>query len=113
MFALKTALPSMRSVATTRGLVSARSLSSSASMRNAATSSLPAKKPVGAFRGGLFGFLAGSLTAGASVYYYILGEYRTSNEMLTEDISALQSATHRLQKYIGELESKVDQLKKK
>lgn len=33
------------------------------------------------------GFLAGSLTAGASVYYYILGEYRVSNEMLTEDIS--------------------------
>lgn len=35
----------------------------------------------------LVGFLAGSLTAGASVYYYILGEYRVSNEMLTEDIS--------------------------
>ncbi|KAL5358706.1 hypothetical protein BJX96DRAFT_173690 [Aspergillus floccosus] len=75
--------------------------------------SLPAKKPVGAFRGGVFGFLAGAVAAGASVYYYILGEYRVSNEMLTEDIYALQSATQKLQTYIGELESRVDQLQKK
>lgn len=26
------------------------------------------------------------VTAGGTVYYYILGEYRVSNEMLTEDI---------------------------
>jgi hypothetical protein len=34
----------------------------------------------------LFGFLSGSLVAGGVVYYYILGEYRVSNNMLTEDI---------------------------
>ena len=34
----------------------------------------------------LFGFLTGSVVAGAVVYYYILGEYRISNSMLTEDI---------------------------
>lgn len=34
----------------------------------------------------LFGFLTGVVTAGGAVYYYILGEYRVSNEMLTEDI---------------------------
>ena len=34
----------------------------------------------------LFGFLLGSTLAGASVYYYILEEYKLSNEMLTEDI---------------------------
>lgn len=32
------------------------------------------------------GFLTGSVAAGAAVYYFILGEYRTANEMLTEDI---------------------------
>ncbi|KEF63475.1 uncharacterized protein A1O9_01453, partial [Exophiala aquamarina CBS 119918] len=46
----------------------------------------PVKKPVGAFRGGLFGFLLGTTLAGASVYYYILEEYKVSNELLTEDI---------------------------
>ncbi|KAJ5646806.1 hypothetical protein N7490_003178 [Penicillium lividum] len=80
---------------------------------------LPTSKPVGAFRGGVFGFLSGAVVAGASVYYYILGDYRVANEMLTDDISsslatqALQSATLKLQSYINELESKVNQLHKK
>lgn len=34
----------------------------------------------------LFGFLVGSVAAGASVYYYVLKEYRVANEMLTDDI---------------------------
>ena len=34
----------------------------------------------------LFGFLLGSSLAGAGVYYYILEEYKVSNELLTEDI---------------------------
>ena len=34
----------------------------------------------------LFGFLLGTTLAGAGTYYYILDEYRVSNELLTEDI---------------------------
>lgn len=34
----------------------------------------------------IFGFLLGSTLSGAAVYYYILEEYRVSNELLTEDI---------------------------
>ena len=34
----------------------------------------------------VLGFLTGSVAAGAAVYYYVLDEYRLSNEMLTEDI---------------------------
>lgn len=30
--------------------------------------------------------MSGALSAGALIYYYILAEYRVSNEMLTEDI---------------------------
>lgn len=76
---------------------------------------MPLRKPVGAFRGGcvqklfssisrywldlflelivisllryrMFGFLLGTTLAGAGTYYYILDEYRVSNELLTEDI---------------------------
>jgi hypothetical protein len=36
--------------------------------------------------GRLFGFLLGTAAAGAGMYYYVLGEYRVSNELLTEDI---------------------------
>jgi hypothetical protein len=34
----------------------------------------------------IFGFLFGSTLAGAATYYYILEEYKVSNELLTEDI---------------------------
>lgn len=34
----------------------------------------------------LFGFLLGATTAGAGMYYYVIDEYRVSNELLTEDI---------------------------
>ncbi|KAL2217682.1 hypothetical protein M432DRAFT_618772 [Thermoascus aurantiacus ATCC 26904] len=92
-----------------------RTFSASTNLLNnyAASSTLPARKPIGAFRGGVFGFLFGSVVAAASVYYYILEEYRVSNEILTEDIYALQAATQRLNSYITELEAKVDQLQKK
>ncbi|KAJ5785171.1 uncharacterized protein N7503_010383 [Penicillium pulvis] len=94
-----------------RGRVVARSFSVSRPRWEAAP--LPTSKPVGAFRGGVFGFLSGAVVAGASVYYYILGDYRVANEMLTDDISALQSATMKLQSYINELESKMNKLQKK
>lgn len=34
----------------------------------------------------IFGFLTGAVVAGASVYYYVLSDYRIANEMLSEDI---------------------------
>ena len=38
----------------------------------------------------MFGFLLGSTAAAYGTYYYILDEYRMSNEMLTEDIYVRQ-----------------------
>jgi hypothetical protein len=34
----------------------------------------------------IFGFLLGATSAGAGMYYYVIDEYRVSNELLTEDI---------------------------
>ena len=34
----------------------------------------------------MLGFFAGSTLAGMGVYYYILDEYRISNQMLSDDI---------------------------
>jgi hypothetical protein len=34
----------------------------------------------------LFGFLLGSVLAGSGLYYYVIDEYKVSNELLTEDI---------------------------
>ncbi|KAH6675698.1 hypothetical protein B0J14DRAFT_587095 [Halenospora varia] len=74
---------------------------------------LPVRKPVGAFRGGLFGFLLGSTLAGAGVYYYILEEYKVSNELLTEDIYSLQASVQRVHTYVQSLEEKIIELEKK
>lgn len=92
-----------------------------ASQRNFQTSrillqeaaALPAKKPVGAFRGGIFGFLLGATTAGAGMYYYVIEEYKVSNELLTEDIYALQAAVQRIDGYVRTLEEKVETATKK
>lgn len=64
------------------------------------------KKPIGAFRGGLFGFLFGVTLAGASAYYYVVDEYKLANDMLTEDIYSLQASVQRLHDHITELENK-------
>ncbi|KAK2766271.1 hypothetical protein FQN54_007788 [Arachnomyces sp. PD_36] len=105
---------SSRLAVPSRALSRPQAFSTSSRMATTATAeALPLRQPVGAFRGGVFGFLTGSVAAGAAVYYYILDEYRLSNEMLTEDIYALQAATQRIHAYVTELEAKVDQLQKK
>ncbi|KAL2404235.1 hypothetical protein ABEF93_001428 [Exophiala dermatitidis] len=89
-----------------------RSFQTSSRRFQEAVAAPPVKKPIGAFRGGLFGFLLGSTLAGASVYYYILEEYKISNELLTEDIYALQAAVQRIHSYVTELENRMSQIKK-
>lgn len=34
----------------------------------------------------LFGFLMGTVLAGGGLYYYVVDEYKVSNELLVEDI---------------------------
>ncbi|RDW85037.1 hypothetical protein BP6252_02627 [Coleophoma cylindrospora] len=87
--------------------------SSARRLAEVAATPLPARKPVGAFRGGLFGFLLGSTLAGAGVYYYVLEEYKVSNELLTEDIYSLQASVQRVHSYVQTLEEKLQELEKK
>ncbi|KAK0733469.1 hypothetical protein B0T26DRAFT_21999 [Lasiosphaeria miniovina] len=102
------------SSATLRSAAAARTFQTSAArLDTVAAAPIPARKPVGAFRGGLFGFFFGSTLAGASVYYYALQEYKSSNELLTEDIYNLQHAVDRLSKYVGTLEEKMESLERK
>ncbi|KAK4447648.1 hypothetical protein QBC34DRAFT_126479 [Podospora aff. communis PSN243] len=102
--AVTSAAPAFRSV---------RTFQTSAARLDAVAVPLPARKPIGALRGGLFGFFFGSTLAGSGVYYYALQEYKASNELLTEDIYALQNAVDRLSKYVGTLEEKMESLERK
>ncbi|KAH6997573.1 hypothetical protein BGZ61DRAFT_436935 [Ilyonectria robusta] len=85
--------------------LAARSFHTSA-RRMADAAPLPARKPMGAFRGGLFGFLLGSFLSGGAAYSYLLKEYKTSNDLLTEDIYTLQASVTRLSNYVQNLEQK-------
>ncbi|KAI0200159.1 hypothetical protein F4808DRAFT_170691 [Astrocystis sublimbata] len=82
-------------------------------LADATAAALPVRKPVGAFRGGLFGFLLGTTLAGGGVYGYTLRDYKASNELLTEDIYALQQACQRLNAYVKTLEEKMDAAERK
>ncbi|ATY62055.1 hypothetical protein CCM_06951 [Cordyceps militaris CM01] len=80
--------------------------------RMADAAPLVAKKPMGAFRGGLFGFLLGCTVAGSSVYTYLVQEYKTSNDLLSEDIYTLQASVTRLTNYVKNLEQIAQEKKK-
>ncbi|GAM83197.1 hypothetical protein ANO11243_011830 [Dothideomycetidae sp. 11243] len=84
----------------------------SSSAARAQQGAMPIRKPVGAFRGGLLGFLLGSTTAGAGLYYYVIDEYRVSNGVLNEDIYALQAAVQRVEGYVRDLEQRAGVVKK-
>ncbi|KAL2140237.1 hypothetical protein VTI28DRAFT_4051 [Corynascus sepedonium] len=79
----------------------------------AAAPPLPARRPIGALRGGLFGFFLGSSLAAGGIYYYAIQDYKASNELLTEDIYALQNAVERLSKYLTTLEEKMEALERR
>jgi hypothetical protein len=41
----------------------------------------------------ILGFLSGAVLSGGALYYYVIDEYRVSNELLTEDIYVSRSPT--------------------
>ncbi|KAF4458552.1 lipo leucine-zipper domain-containing [Fusarium albosuccineum] len=92
--------------------LAARSFHTSA-RRMADAAPLPARKPMGAFRGGLFGFLLGSFLSGSAAYSYLLKEYKTANDLLTEDIYALTAAPQTLQASVTRLSNYVQALETK
>ncbi|MDI1489785.1 MAG: hypothetical protein OHK93_000983 [Ramalina farinacea] len=114
-----------------RNTTTIRSFHRSPPILDTATTSAPlssaaprtTSKPVGAFRGGIFGFLLGAVCAGAGTFYYVMEEYRVSNELLTEDIYvrgndydksvALQASVQKIHSYVATLEDKVDSMEKK
>ncbi|KAH7274528.1 hypothetical protein B0J15DRAFT_480039 [Fusarium solani] len=98
-------LPSRVLLSSSSRALAARSFHTSA-RRMADAAPLPARKPMGAFRGGLFGFLLGSFLSGSAAYSYLLKEYKTANDLLTEDIYTLQASVTRLSNYVQALETK-------
>lgn len=80
---------------------------SSPRIANSVSASLPARKPIGTFRGGLFGFLFGTTVTGSVTYFYMLQESKTSGELVMEDLYALNKAITHITDRMTLLEDKV------
>ncbi|CAG8561481.1 6318_t:CDS:2 [Diversispora eburnea] len=69
------------------------------------------RNPIGAFRGGLIGFLLGLTIAGGSGYYYLLDEYHTASNLLLSSVEELQKSTSKVRDYAQKIERLEGELK--
>lgn len=83
---------------TSRSMLASRSYSTA--------SAVAAPKRIGAVRGGLTGFLLGVTLTGVGCYYYLLDEYKRSNNVLVLDLLSLTETVKNLEQHVKTLESK-------
>ena len=62
------------------------------------------KPPVGAFRGGITGFLLGTTLACGFGWVYFLEEYRNASDLLMESVEELQGSTGKITGYVKRIE---------
>ncbi|GJE88266.1 hypothetical protein PsYK624_043490 [Phanerochaete sordida] len=71
----------------------------------------PPKKPVGAFRGGIVGFLFGFSLASSYAAYHLLDEYKQASAALQASVEELQHSTERITTHIRRIEAVEKDLK--
>ncbi|KAG9004947.1 hypothetical protein FRB94_001985 [Tulasnella sp. JGI-2019a] len=81
--------PAARSFVTTR-----QALADAPIIVDAAT--VRPKKPIGGFRGGIFGFLLGFSVASAYASYRLLEEYKIASALLQASVEDLQASTDKV-----------------
>ncbi|KAF8527484.1 hypothetical protein BU17DRAFT_39537 [Hysterangium stoloniferum] len=71
----------------------------------------PQKRPIGGFRGGLFGFLLGFSVASAYASYHLLDEYKLASNTLQASVEELQLSTQKVSAHIRRIEAVEKELK--
>ncbi|KIP10246.1 hypothetical protein PHLGIDRAFT_101604 [Phlebiopsis gigantea 11061_1 CR5-6] len=71
----------------------------------------PPKKPVGAFRGGIVGFLFGFSLASSYAAYHLLDEYKQASAALQASVEELQQSTQRVTAHLRRIEAVEKDLK--
>ncbi|KAG8925622.1 hypothetical protein FRC02_009538, partial [Tulasnella sp. 418] len=93
-----------RILATRRGLSSStRKLADTPAVGDVGT--VRPKKAVGAYRGGIFGFLLGFSVASAYASYRLLEEYKIASAMLQASVEELQASTEKVSTHIRRIEN--------
>ncbi|KAI0643176.1 hypothetical protein C8Q79DRAFT_1013138 [Trametes meyenii] len=70
-----------------------------------------AKKPVGAFRGGIVGFLFGFSLASSLAAYHLLEEYKLASAALQASVEELQTSTAKVSAHVRRIEAVEKDLK--
>ncbi|KAH8104718.1 hypothetical protein BXZ70DRAFT_611526 [Cristinia sonorae] len=94
-----------------RRLISTTPVARDAAASPAVGSIPPPKKPVGAFRGGIVGFLFGFSLASSYAAYHLLDEYKQASAALQASIEELQQSTQRVASHIRRIEAVEKDLK--
>ncbi|PIL22399.1 hypothetical protein GSI_15087 [Ganoderma sinense ZZ0214-1] len=71
----------------------------------------PAPKPVGAFRGGVVGFLFGFSLASSLAAYHLLEEYKLASAALQSSVEELQTSTQKVSAHVRRIEAVEKELK--
>ncbi|KAJ6512217.1 hypothetical protein C8R47DRAFT_1094137 [Mycena vitilis] len=69
------------------------------------------KKPIGAFRGGIVGFLAGFSLAASIAAYNLLDEYKLASVALQASVDELQLSTEKISAHVRRIEAVEKDLK--
>ncbi|KAJ7366797.1 hypothetical protein DFH08DRAFT_835506 [Mycena albidolilacea] len=90
-----------------------RFISTSRPCRNEADVGVPATqtKPIGAFRGGIVGFLAGFSLAASVAAYNLLDEYQLASAALQASVEELQLSTEKISSHVRRIEAVEKDLK--
>ncbi|KAJ7147487.1 hypothetical protein C8R43DRAFT_1088534 [Mycena crocata] len=71
----------------------------------------PPKKPIGAFRGGIVGFLAGFSLAASFAAYHLLDEYNQASAALQASVEELKLSTEKISAHVRRIEAVEKDLK--
>ncbi|EJD52287.1 hypothetical protein AURDEDRAFT_111674 [Auricularia subglabra TFB-10046 SS5] len=74
-------------------------------LSDAVAAPAPVKRPVGGFRGGIIGFLAGFSVASGVAAYQLLEEYKVASAALQASIEQLQANTEKVSSHIRRIEA--------
>ncbi|KAK9448998.1 uncharacterized protein V1518DRAFT_433337 [Limtongia smithiae] len=86
--------------------ITRRTFSSSAPRFAETVAAAPAKRgrPIGGFRGGLFGFLLGTTATGLAGYYYVAETQREATALVLEDMLQLERHVAAVEAHVKALE---------
>ncbi|KAF8073839.1 hypothetical protein FPV67DRAFT_1446699 [Lyophyllum atratum] len=111
-------MASLRCLSATRTLpryTQTRLFSNARILRDEATGNLGTvqvqKKPVGGFRGGIFGFLFGFSLASSFAAYHLLEEYQQASAALQASVETLQINTEKISAHVRRIEAVEKDLK--